>query len=204
MDLRLLIGITIVALILVFAGEDPYETKRQEEEIKYKGEKDPLMRAIMDYQNEKPYGKEARGTGKAEAGSSVSRSESVKGAQPHSYPDHMIPHQNRKGTWQLQKDREQYAPPTENNGINNNNYYPPPPTRDDSRRGSSNQLGIKPIPVAEMHKFLRGGQPIAYEGTKVFYIDAQGNKKRMPNGRYHTADGMQLHIVDGKKFIGSN
>lgn len=191
----LAIAIVILSVILIAFGNDPIEEARIENEKKYKGEKDPLMRAIIDYNEQKVFGK-SQGNGRLEGG--VSKREAEK------FYDVGKPSDSRKSggfdaVGQPSRDHGNRTSPDYNN-LNNNNYYPPPATRDDSR----GLMGAPTQPRSDGHLFLRGGERIAYSGTKVFYIDSSGRQRPLPDGKYKTASGIELFIVGGEKTIASN
>ncbi len=185
----LAIAIVIISVLLIAFGKDPMEEARIKNEQKYKGEKDPLMRAIIDYneENNSVFTK-SRGNGRVESG--VSKREVIE------YPDHMIPHQNRAGRNRTSTQRKQET----DNNLNNNSYYPPPPVG----QSPSRTLGAPTAPRSDGHMYLRGGQRLAYSGTKVFMVDSTGNRKPLPDGKYITASGQVLHVVGGEKNIASN
>ncbi len=183
----LAIAIVILSVLLIAFGNDPIEEARIENEKKYKGEKDPLMRAIIDYNEEKVIGKD-RGNGRIESG--TSKREVIE------YPDHMVPQQNRNNHNRTAGQRKQ---PDES--LHNNSYYPPPPQ---GSTGGSRTLQAPTAPRSDGHMYLRGGERLAYHGTKVFIVDAAGNRQPLPDGKYRTANGLELQVIGGEKYIASN
>ncbi|MFO0388452.1 MAG: hypothetical protein ACK502_01855 [Alphaproteobacteria bacterium] len=191
----LAIAIVILSVLLIAFGNDPMEEARIENEKKYKGEKDPLMRAIIDYNEEKVFGK-SKGNGRLEGG--VSKREAEK-SYDVGKPSNSGRNSGFNEVEQPPRERGGRTSP-DNNNLNNNNYYPPPATRDDSR----GLMGAPTQPRSDGHLFLRGGERLAYSGTKVFYVDSFGKKRPLPDGKYRTANGLEMLIIGGEKTIASN
>jgi hypothetical protein len=76
------------------------------------------------------------------------------------------------------------------------NYYPPvlPDVTPSVKISSAGQKVV----LSGNEAKLRSGQPIIFDGTDVFTVDAAGNKKILPDGNYTLENGSGIRVSEGR------
>lgn len=200
--IAMLIG--IFAIIMIAGGETDFEKAMKEQKAKYGDVNDPLIRAIAKYHDENSLyeGGESLGNGLDETG---------RKADP--MPDYM--YHNRRSTNPTSRDRQRDTNNYDQTDTRqkNKSYYPPPPMprstsdrlkRDRRSNNYDDYYNRESQPRSDLLNSLDNGQRLAYEGSKIFFVDQNGVKRRPPNGTYRTGDGRTIEVYDGKRVIASN
>lgn len=77
-----------------------------------------------------------------------------------------------------------------------NSYYPPvmPDTQTNLRVGNPGQKVV----LSGNEAKLRSGQPIIFDGSEVYTVDAAGNKRILPDGNYTLENGSGIRVSEGR------
>ena len=202
MNPKLALVIIVFSVVMVVFGNDPVEEARKKEEEKYKGINDPLIRAITEYHENEMGFTGSKGNGLDD-----------QGRKQKDLPRYMYPAQSNgyKDNTRYKNNAKDYMSGNRNtaNGRNNNTqqrnkgYYPPPPRPKNSNQPSNRYEPVR-RPRSDSHLYLQNGQRLAYQGSNVFILDAQGNTRPLPDGKYRIRSGHEIQVVGGRKIIASN
>lgn len=188
MNPKITILIVVILIVMVMFGRNPVEEARKAEEEKYKGINDPLIRAITEYHEESDPLKNGRGNGLDESG-----------RRQKAMPAYMYSNGKYNAARPTPRPATGQQPTQRNNG-----YYPPAPLPNNNTGSQPSGQGGVFQPQSELHMYLNGGQRLAFAGTNVYYLDANGKEQPLPDGKYTTANGLEMLIADGKKVLGAN
>ncbi|MEZ5690688.1 MAG: hypothetical protein R3D71_03355 [Rickettsiales bacterium] len=98
---------------------------------------------------------------------------------------------------QKQKDRGIFERSSEIKNRNLQNYYPP--VVKNVAMIDHDQQPKADITGKELR--LRSGQPIIFDGIKVYTTDSSGTRRTMPDGSYILQDGSSITITDGVRSL---
>lgn len=192
----LIIGASLIILMMMLGGNPVEEAReRRAEQLK---KKDPLITAIEEHNSKNTTRMAGASSGRSSlvgGGVSAYSGQAYQGANPYRrQPGLEIPGQAQ-------------PPSVPQDVIQQQSYYPPPPlTAQGNGAGNRPVLGPRQKPGLGGQPGVGGdrlqnGQVIAYEGSRVFTYDAQGNKIRLADGIYVLSDGQSRLVVRGGQKV---